>query len=61
MEPVEALRFVPQADIGGRFSPRGGMTDHAMPDGATNAADLFEIIRTTRSKRQLKPDRCRTN
>jgi nitroreductase len=31
-------------------------TDHAMPDAAENADDLFEIIRTTRSMRRLKPD-----
>src|SRR5215471_1029201 len=31
-------------------------TDHAMPDAAQNADDLFEIIRTTRSMRRLKPD-----
>jgi len=27
-----------------------------MPDAAVNTADLFEIIRTTRSMRRLKPD-----
>jgi len=27
-----------------------------MPDAASNTADLFEIIRTTRSMRRLKPD-----
>src|SRR6266853_896382 len=32
------------------------MTEHAMPDAAPNTADLFEIIRTTRSMRRLKPD-----
>ena len=32
------------------------MTEHAMPDAASNTADLFEIIRTTRSVRRLKPD-----
>jgi len=32
------------------------MTEHAMPDAASNTADLFEIIRTTRSMRRLKPD-----
>jgi nitroreductase len=32
------------------------MTEHAMPDAASNSADLFEIIRTTRSMRRLKPD-----
>jgi nitroreductase len=31
------------------------MTEHALPDAALNA-DLFEIIRTTRSMRRLKPD-----
>jgi nitroreductase len=32
------------------------MTEHAMPETASNTADLFEIIRTTRSMRRLKPD-----
>jgi nitroreductase len=32
------------------------MTEQAMPDAALNNADLFEIIRTTRSMRRLKPD-----
>jgi nitroreductase len=32
------------------------MTEHAMPATAPNTADLFEIIRTTRSMRRLKPD-----
>jgi hypothetical protein len=32
------------------------MTEHAMPDTAPNTADLFEIIRTTRSMGRLKPD-----
>jgi nitroreductase len=32
------------------------MTEHAYPDAAPNTADLFEIIRTTRSMRRLKPD-----
>jgi nitroreductase len=32
------------------------MTEHAMPDAAPNPADLFDIIRTTRSMRRLKPD-----
>jgi nitroreductase len=32
------------------------VTKHAMPDAAPNTADLFEIIRTTRSMRRLKPD-----
>jgi len=32
------------------------MTEHTMPDAAPNTADLFEIIRTTRSMRRLKPD-----
>jgi hypothetical protein len=32
------------------------MTERAMPDTAPNPADLFEIIRTTRSMRRLKPD-----
>jgi nitroreductase len=32
------------------------MTEHATPDSAPNTADLFEIIRTTRSMRRLKPD-----
>ena len=31
------------------------MTENTMPDAASNTADLFEIIRTTRSVR-LKPD-----
>jgi hypothetical protein len=33
------------------------MTEHAMPDATPNAADLFAIIRTTRSMRRLKPNR----
>src|SRR6266446_3707106 len=32
------------------------MTQPATPDAAPNTADLFEIIRTTRSMRRLKPD-----
>ena len=32
------------------------MTEHAMPEQASSANDLFEIIRTTRSMRRLKPD-----
>ncbi len=32
------------------------MTEHAMPDAAPNTADLFEIVRTTRSMRRLKPE-----
>jgi nitroreductase len=32
------------------------MTEHAMPDTVPSTADLFEIIRTTRSMRRLKPD-----
>ena len=30
------------------------MTEHAMPDATPNAADLFAIIRTTRSMRAAK-------
>jgi len=32
-----------------------------MSDATTNSADLFEIIRTTRSMRRLKPDPVPTN
>jgi len=32
------------------------MTEHATPNAAPNTADLFEIMRTTRSMRRLKPD-----
>src|SRR6266849_8656321 len=32
------------------------MTEHAITDAAPNTTDLFEIIRTTRSMRRLKPD-----
>jgi nitroreductase len=32
------------------------MTENAMPDTPQNSHDLFEIIRTTRSMRRLKPD-----
>jgi nitroreductase len=32
------------------------MTGHATTDAAPNTADLFEIIRTTRSMRRLKPE-----
>jgi nitroreductase len=32
------------------------MTEHATPDVAPDANNLFEIIRTTRSMRRLKPD-----
>src|SRR6202790_5191020 len=32
------------------------MTEHAMPETASNTPDLFEIIRTPRSMRRLKPD-----
>jgi len=32
------------------------MTEHTMTDAAPNATDLFEIMRTTRSMRRLKPD-----
>ena len=27
-----------------------------MPEGTTTTSDLFEVIRTTRSMRRLKPD-----
>jgi hypothetical protein len=43
-----------------RFQRRGRMTEHAMPDTAPNT-DLFEIMRTTRSMRRLKPDPRRTH
>jgi hypothetical protein len=36
------------------------MTEQAMPDTAPNT-DLFEIMRTTRSMRRLKPDPRRTH
>src|SRR5712672_4360176 len=32
------------------------MSGHKIPEAAPNTADLFEIIRTTRSMRRLKPD-----
>ncbi|HEX3417077.1 MAG TPA: nitroreductase family protein, partial [Stellaceae bacterium] len=32
------------------------MTNHAMTDAAPDTTDLFEIFRTTRSMRRLKPD-----
>jgi nitroreductase len=32
------------------------MTEHARTDAAPNTADLFEIIRTTRSVRRVKPE-----
>jgi nitroreductase len=32
------------------------MTEHAMPDAGPETAELFEIIRTPRSMRRLKPD-----
>jgi hypothetical protein len=32
------------------------MTEHATPNTTPPAADLFEIIRTTRSMRRVKPD-----
>src|SRR5947209_11688394 len=32
------------------------MADRATPDAASDTADLFEIIKTTRSMRRLKPD-----
>ena len=32
------------------------MTDSPTPDAASDTTDLFEIIRTTRSMRPLKPD-----
>src|ERR1700730_9418390 len=38
------------------FPAERTMTEHAMPDAAPNTVDLFEIIRTTRSMRRLKPD-----
>jgi len=38
------------------FPAERTMTEHAMPDAAPNTASLFEIIRTTRSMRRLKPD-----
>src|ERR1700736_5553463 len=38
-----------------RFQRRGRMTEHAMPDEILGT-DLFEIIKTTRSMRRLKPD-----
>ncbi len=33
------------------------MVDHTTPEEPPNSGDLFEIIRTTRSMRRLKPDR----
>jgi nitroreductase len=38
------------------FQRRADMTDRATPDAASDTTDLFEIIRTTRSMRRLKPD-----
>src|ERR1700732_3087662 len=38
------------------FQRRADMTDRAAPDAASDTTDLFEIIRTTRSMRRLKPD-----
>jgi hypothetical protein len=38
------------------FQRRADMTDRATPDAASDTIDLFEIIRTTRSMRRLKPD-----
>jgi hypothetical protein len=35
---------------------RADMTDSSTPDAASDTTDLFEIIRTTRSMRRLKPD-----
>jgi nitroreductase len=32
------------------------MTEHSTPDAPSNTTDLFEIIKTTRSMRRLKPD-----
>ncbi len=32
------------------------MTEHPTPDAVSSTADLFEIMRTTRSMRRLKPD-----
>ena len=32
------------------------MTEHAKPDAIPDTTDLFEIMRTTRSMRRLKPD-----
>jgi hypothetical protein len=32
------------------------MTRHNSPEAAPNTADLFDLIRTTRSMRRLKPD-----
>ena len=32
------------------------MTEQGAPEAAPNTADLFEIMRTTRSMRRLKPD-----
>jgi nitroreductase len=32
------------------------MTEHTVPGADPNAAGLFEIVRTTRSMRRLKPD-----
>ena len=32
------------------------MSEHSAPDASANTAELFEIIRTTRSMRRLKPD-----
>jgi nitroreductase len=34
----------------------GCITEHATPNTTPPAADLFEIIRTTRSRRRVKPD-----
>src|SRR5437879_923957 len=42
--------------IARRVSRERHMTQHATPDRAPNTADLFNIMRTTRSMRRLKPD-----
>jgi Nitroreductase family len=47
-----SVHFVPAS----KFSRRGEIVDHMTPEASPNGGDLFEIIRTTRSMRRLKPD-----
>src|SRR6266446_6704418 len=54
--PTSSVALLYDRSAAPRFQRRGRMIEHVMPDAAPNTADLFEIIRTTRSMRRLKPD-----
>jgi nitroreductase len=54
--PNRACRFSMMMGTQGDFQQRELMTEHTTPEARPSTADLFDIIRTTRSMRRLKPD-----